>query len=147
MDDVRYERPAPGSNVRLAIYFRPGDFEEAKAGYLADWRTQAHAATTFTEWIGSALLRHARRTAAERGELSRPPEPGRGAGISRTFVVRAETVSLVLDALDEDRDADRWYSVSAFCGEAVRIAVAEARVRAGALPTPPARLPNHLPRR
>lgn len=137
------------TSVRLAIYFHRGEFEDAKAAYLADWRDLADPPETFAGWISASVLRHAGRAVEERGGLAgERGAGGGGSGVSRTFTVPESTLLAVWDALEDDRDIDRWLSVGAFCGDAVAVAVQDARHRVGGeLPTPPARLPSHLTRK
>jgi len=50
-------------------------------------------------------------------------------------------------AITADQQAGRWPSGSAWCGEAIGLAVEASRAEnGGTLPTPPPRLPNRLVR-
>lgn len=133
--------------TRQGIYMTGEEFENAKAGYLADWQNGGQA-DTFAKWIGTVLDEHAARSTSERARLARPA--GRSetrTGASRSFNITTDTIDRMRTAITEDQAADRWPSDSAWCGDAIAAAVDRARERAGgALPTPPARLPNRLRR-
>lgn len=132
--------------ARLGVYLTPGEFDSAKAGYLADF-THGGQADTFARWVAAAIGTHAARTPTQRAELAQPPKAraDRRTGSSRSFSVPADTVTRMRAAITADQHADRWLSASAWCGQAIALAVDAARAQAGGtLPTPPPRLPNRL---
>lgn len=149
------DRPAPSSRAhrptsettRVGIYLTPAEFEQAKAGYLADWQAGGHA-DTFARWIAAALQTHADRTPDQRADLSTPrPRAAERSGVSRSFTVPTTTVSRLRAAIAADQHTGRWPTVSAWCADAIALAVQTAQHQAGGtLPTPPARLPNRLVR-
>lgn len=136
-----------GATARLGIYLTPTEFDQAKAGYLADW-TNGGTADTFARWIAAAIDTHAARTPRQRAAEALPR--GRAeerTGSTRSFSIPVETVARMRAAITADQHAGRWPSDSAWCGEAISLAVSAARTRnSGALPTPPPRLPNRLVR-
>ena len=136
-----------GATARLGIYLTPVEFDQAKAGYLADW-TNGGTADTFARWIAAAIDTHAGRTPRQRA--TNAPPRGRSderTGSTRSFSIPVETVARMRAAITADQHAGRWPSDSAWCGEAISLAVSAARTRnGGALPTPPPRLPNRLVR-
>lgn len=135
-----------GETARLGIYLTPAEFDDAKAGYLADWTNGGHA-DTFGKWIAAAIDTYAARTPRQRA--SAPPK-GRAeerTGSTRSFSIPADTVARMREAISADHQAGRWPSDSAWCGEAITYAVDQARSKNdGVLPTPPPRLPNRLVR-
>lgn len=135
-----------GEVARIGIYFHPAEFEAARAAYLADWLDGGEA-DTFARWIGQCITTHAQRTPAKRAEWARDQERRDKSGASRSFSLPASVVEQLHEAIRSDQQAGRWLSDSAWCGEAIDAAVADARKRAGGhLPTPPTRLPNRLRR-
>ncbi|MBC9958366.1 hypothetical protein [Yimella sp. cx-51] len=138
--------PAAGETARLGIYLTPAEFDDAKAGYLADW-TNGGESDTFGKWIAAAIDTYAARTPRQRS--SAPPK-GRAeerTGSTRSFSIPADTVARMREAISADHQAGRWPSDSAWCGEAISYAVGQARSKnGGTLPTPPPRLPNRLVR-
>ena len=135
----------PAGTVRAGIYFGGDEFEAAKASYLADWENGGEE-DTFTRWIAAAIIAHARRSPKKRAELARPKSQVVN-GVQRTFNLPEDSVRRMREAIVEDGKAGRWTSDSAWCADAITIAVHEARERnGGTLPTPPARLPNRLKR-
>ena len=150
------EQPAPrrpaaaasaGDTARLGIYLTPSEFDQAKAGYLADW-TNGGTCDTFARWIAAAIDTHAARTPRQRAAKAHPR--GRAeerTGSTRSFSIAVDTMTRMRAAITADQHAGRWPSDSAWCGEAISLAVSAARDRnGGALPTPPPRLPNRLVR-
>ena len=150
------ERPAPrrpaaatsaGDTARLGIYLTPSEFDQAKAGYLADW-TNGGTCDTFARWIAAAIDTHAARTPRQRAAKAHPR--GRAeerTGSTRSFSIAVDTMTRMRAAITADQHAGRWPSDSAWCGEAISLAVSAARDRnGGALPNPPPRLPNRLVR-
>lgn len=133
------------ATARLGVYLTPAQFDNAKAAYLADW-TQGGQADTFARWIGQALDTHARRTPTQRGDLTQPKvRADERTGATRSFSVPVDTVARMRAAITADQQNGRWPSDSAWCVEAIGLAVESARAAAGgSLPTPPARLPNRL---
>ena len=145
---TRKAATAPASETaRLGIYLTAAEFDAAKAAYLADW-TNGGESDTFTRWIGAAIAGHAARTPKQRAAKAQPR--GRAeerTGSSRSFSIPADTVARMRAAITADQQAGRWPSDSAWCGEAIGLAVAAARAtNGGTLPTPPPRLPNRLVR-
>ena len=136
-----------GATARLGIYLTPVEFDQAKAGYLADW-TNGGTADTFARWIAAAIDTHAARTPRQRATEAQPRERSdERTGSTRSFSIPVETVARMRAAITADQHAGRWPSDSAWCGEAISLAVSAARDRnGGALPTPPPRLPNRLVR-
>jgi len=138
---------AAGATARLGIYLTPVEFDQAKAGYLADW-TNGGSADTFARWIAAAIDTHAARTPRQRAAQALPKARGdEHTGGTRSFSIPAATIRRMRAAITADQHAGRWPSDSAWCGEAIALAVSTARDRnGGALPTPPPRLPNRLVR-
>lgn len=138
---------AVSETARLGIYLTPAEFDDGKAAYLADW-TNGGAADTFARWIAAAIDSHAARTPKQRADLAQPR--GRAeerTGSTRSFSIPTGTVARMRAAINADQQAGRWPSDSAWCGEAIRLAVDAARSEnGGSLPTPPPRLPNRLVR-
>ena len=136
-----------GEVSRLGIYLTPEQFTDAKAAYLADWINGGEA-NTFTRWIGEVLTTHAQRTPQERAERS--TLRGRSTertGSSRSFNVPTSAVQQMRAAITADHEVGRWPSDSAWCAEAIDLAIEAAKAKnGGTLPTPPARLPNRLTR-
>lgn len=141
--------PQPGAadTQRLGIYLTPAEFDDARASYLADWANGGDA-DTFARWIAGALDRHAARTAKQRAARDRLR--GRSdarTGSTRSFNIPTSTMQRMRSAITADQQAGRWPSDSAWCAEAIALAVDDARAEnGGTLPTPPARLPNRLVR-
>ena len=132
------------SNVRIGIYFHADDFTAAKAAYLADWNAGGQA-DTFAKWIAAALETHAACTPSSRAKNTRPAHGQTGRGVTRSFDLPAETTERMKKAIVQDQQAERWVSMSDWCGDAVHAAAEAARsTNGGVLPTPPARLPNRL---
>lgn len=144
-------KPSTSTNTattaRIGIYFRPGQFEAAKAAYLADWNTLPEAPDTFANWIAAAVETHARLTPAVRHVIAArvfSTEPGER-GLTRSFNLAEGVVADMKKAIAADRNAGQWGSQSEFAAVAVAAAVEAARERAGGtLPPAPARLPNRL---
>lgn len=139
---------APGGETdRLGIYLSPAEFTNAKAGYLADW-SNGGTADTFARWIAAALDTHADRSPQERAERGRlRVRAGERTGSTRSFSIPSTTMQRMRAAITADQQAGRWPSDSAWCGEAIALAVDAAReANGGTLPTPPDRLPNRLVR-
>lgn len=133
---------------RVGIYFRPGQFDEAKAAYLADWQAGGEA-DTFGRWIADAIDRYARTTTQARADGLRLLEQygSETRGLTRSFNIPDSTIDRLRDAQRHDRDANQWTSQSEFCAGAIASAIATAKQRAGGqLATPPRRLPNRLTR-
>lgn len=142
-------RPAPRAStqtVRIGVYFRRGEFDSARAAYLADW-TAGGEADTLARWVGHAMTTHAGRTTEQRAGAERKhAEPGDRAD-TRSFSVPAAAAERMREAIEEDHQHGRWPTDSAWVGDAIAAAVQEATKRAGGqLPAPPARLPNRLVR-
>ncbi|MGA7205859.1 MAG: hypothetical protein WBX27_14640 [Specibacter sp.] len=133
--------------TRIGIYLTPEQFNGAKAAYLADWLNGGDS-NTFARWIGEVISAHAQRTPQER--LERSALRGRATertGSSRSFNVPTEAAEKMREAVVADQRVGRWPSESAWCAEAMDLAIEAARERnGGSLPTPPARLPNRLTR-
>jgi len=152
---VARPKPAPekasaagvGDTDRIGIYLTQDEVDGARGAYLADWSNGGEA-DTFARWIAAAMDTHAARTPQERAARGRLR--GRAAertGASRSFSIPTATTKRMRAAITADQQAGRWPSDSAWCAEAIAIAVDEARAaNGGTLPTPPARLPNRLVR-
>lgn len=138
---------AASETARLGIYLTRAEFDDAKAAYLADWTNGGHA-DTFGRWIAAAIDSHAARTPKQRAARAQPK--GRAetrTGSTRSFSIPTDTVVRMRAAITADQQAGRWPSDSAWCGEAIGLAVDAARTKnGGTLPTPPPRLPNRLVR-
>lgn len=133
--------------ARLGIYLTPVEFDDARASYLADWANGGDA-DTFARWIAGALDRHAARNPKQRAARDRLR--GRSdarTGSTRSFSIPTSTMQRMRAAITADQQAGRWPSDSAWCAEAIALAVDDARkANGGTLPTPPVRLPNRLVR-
>lgn len=132
---------------RIGIYLTPAEFDDARGAYLADW-TNGGDADTFARWIAGALDAHAARTPKRRADDDRlRGRSDERTGSTRSFSIPTATLHRMRAAITADQKAGRWPSDSAWCAEAIAIAVDEARrANGGTLPTPPARLPNRLVR-
>lgn len=133
--------------ARLGVYLTPREFDEAKAGYLADW-TNGGQADTFSRWIAAAIDAYAAQAPQQRAEHATPRgrAPER-TGSTKSFSIPTDTVARMRAAITADQQAGRWPSDSAWCAEAIASAVDDARRQnRGSLPTPPSRLPNRLVR-
>lgn len=141
------EAKGAGQVTRLGVYVTPQEFTDAKAAYLAAWQLGGEA-DTFAKWIGTAIDAHASRSVDERTELARPQErSAQRSGSTRSFSIASDVVARMRKAITADQQAGRFPSDSAWCGDAIAAAVHSTRQAAGgALPTPPARLPNRLVR-
>lgn len=144
---AKAETKGVGQVTRLGIYVTPQEFTDAKAAYLAAWQLGGEA-DTFAKWIGTAIDAHASRSVDERTELARPQErSAQRSGSTRSFSIASDVVARMRKAITADQQAGRFLSDSAWCGDAIAAAVHSTRQAAGgALPTPPARLPNRLVR-
>lgn len=140
-------RQHSAATQRIGIYFRPGQFEAAKAGYLADWSHLPDSPDTFALWIAGAVERHSALTPMKRAEVATAlfsTEAGER-GLTRSFNLPETTVAAMKTAIGDDRAAGQWGSQSEFCGVAIAAATDAARERAGGnLPPAPDRLPNRL---
>lgn len=140
-------KPGAEDTARLGIYLTPVEFDDARASYLADWANGGDA-DTFARWIAGALDRHSARTAKQRAARDRLR--GRSdarTGSTRSFSIPTSTMQRMRAAITADQQAGRWPSDSAWCAEAIALAVDDAReANSGTLPTPPVRLPNRLVR-
>lgn len=132
--------------ARLGIYLTPEEFDDAKAGYLADWGNGGEA-DTFARWIAAAIDTYAARTPKQRAIAAPRGRAEERTGSTRSFSIPIATVARMRAAITADQQAGRWPSDSAWCGEAIARAVDRAREQnGGTLPTPPPRLPNRLVR-
>ena len=132
--------------VRIGIYFRRGEFDDARAAYLADWAAGGHA-DTLARWVGEAMTTHAARTPAARAAAERTHTETGDRADTRSFSVPAAAVERMREAIASDHDHGRWPTDSAWIGDAIAAAVSHARTRAGGrLPATPDRLPNRLVR-
>lgn len=140
-------KPDAEDTARLGIYLTPAEFNDARASYLADWANGGDA-DSFARWIAGALDRHAARTAKQRAARDRLRSRGEErTGSTRSFSIPTSTMQHMRSAITADQQAGRWPSDSAWCAEAIALAVDDARTaNGGTLPTPPARLPNRLVR-
>ena len=137
---------AASDTARLGIYLTPEEFDDAKAGYLADWSNGGEA-DTFGKWIAAAIEAYAARTPKQRAAAPARGRAEERTGSTRSFAIPSDTVGRMRAAITADQKADRWPSDSAWCGEAIAAAVDAARTKNdGSLPTPPPRLPNRLVR-
>lgn len=121
----RADRPP---TVRLGGYWKPGTFDIAKRGYLADLDTQPDSPDTFGGWIDRAIRKHAQLNPQRRQQIAAQlgEEPSEGRGNSRSFHVAASTVEAMEQAVADDRRHGRLISRAGFIAEAARAAVAEA---------------------
>lgn len=137
---------ATSDTARLGIYLTPEEFDDAKAGYLADWSNGGEA-DTFARWIAAAIEAYAARTPKQRATAQPRGRAEERTGATRSFAIPSDTVGRMRAAITADQKAGRWPSDSAWCGEAIAAAVDAARAQnGGTLPTPPPRLPNRLVR-
>lgn len=137
---------AASDTARLGIYLTPEEFDDAKAGYLADW-TNGGTCDTFGKWIAAAIDTYAARSPEQRAGAPARGRAEERTGSTRSFVIPSSTVARMREAISADHRAGRWPSDSAWCAEAIAAAVDQAREQnGGTLPTPPPRLPNRLVR-
>lgn len=135
-----------GETVRVGMYLAPEEFSAARAAYLADWNNGGEA-DTFARWVAAAIDSYAARSPKQRSGATPRGRGDERTGVTRSFNIPTETVARMRTAITADREAGRWPSDSAWCGEAIAYSVDLARGRnGGTLPTPPARLPNRLVR-
>lgn len=132
----------------LGIYMRPELYADAKAAFVADFDNRDDAEDAFQRWVSRAIRELASKTPTARAKATAAADEyaGDGPGRSWTFPVFVDDIDLMDDAIGEDRRAGlEMRARSRFTVDALRVAVAEARRRAGGtLPTPPARLPRKL---
>ena len=137
---------AASDTARLGIYLTPEEFDDAKAGYLAEWSNGGES-DTFGKWIAAAIEAYAARTPKQRAAAPARGRAEERTGYTRSFTIPSDTVGRMRAAITADQKAGRWPSDSAWCGEAIAAAVDQARDQnGGTLPTPPPRLPNRLVR-
>ena len=144
-DALRRPQALPAGTARLGLYLRQGTLEGAKSAYVADLDTLTDPPTSFARWIAAALDAHAARTPADRAKLAEAhPDPEEGhRGVNRAFILPVDTITRMGETTVIDRRAGRMQSVSQLAAEALRIAIQEAKDRAGGtLPEAPKRLPN-----
>jgi hypothetical protein len=139
--------PAAGGFIRLGTYWQVPTFADAKSAYLVDLDQLPDCPNSFARWIDRAVDIHAALTPERRANLVQRlgPETKKGGGVSRSFVLAADTVEALETAIVLDRTSQvRVTSRTEFVADAVRVAIAEAKVRYGSdeLPVAPARLPN-----
>ena len=144
------KKPAPTAATgtdRLGIYLTPAEINDARAAYLADWSNGGDA-DSFARWIAAAIDTHAARTPKQRADRDRlRTRSEERTGSSRSFSIPIASMQRMRAAISADQKAGRWPSDSAWCAEAMALAVDAAReANGGVLPTPPARLPNRLVR-
>lgn len=137
-----------GERGRIGIYLTADQFADAKSAFLGDWQAGGDA-DALTAWIAGVIETHAQRSPAERAALGREPKrSSTTVGGTRSFVLPMSTIDAMRDAQADDQAAGRFVSDSHWCGEAISVAVDDARERAGGqLPPAPARLPSKLVRR
>lgn len=138
---------APTDTDRLGIYLTPTEFNDARGAYLADWSNGGDA-DSFARWIAAAIDTHAARTPKQRADRDRlRTRSEERTGSSRSFSIPTSSMKRMRAAISADQKAGRWPSDSAWCAEAMALAVDAAReANGGVLPSPPARLPNRLVR-
>lgn len=143
---VRATRGSGTRTVRIGVYFRRGEFDAARAAYLADWAAGGEA-DTLARWVGTAMTAHAARTPLQRAKAERTHDGVGDRADTRSFSVPSAAVERMRAAIEDDHQHGRWPTDSAWCGDAIAAAVEHATQRAGGrLPAPPARLPNRLVR-
>lgn len=132
--------------ARLGVYLSRPEFDEARSAYLADWLLGGPA-DTFQAWVAAAIDTHAARTPQRRLLLAANRAKPSGPGTTRSWTIPRPTFENMRAAIVADQLIGRWSSDSAWCAEAIAIAVADIRRAAGgSLPPPPPRLPNRLVR-
>ena len=91
-----------------------------------DW-TNGGTCDTFARWIAAAIDTHAARTPRQRAAKAHPR--GRAeerTGSTRSFSIAVDTMTRMRAAITADQHAGRWPSDSAWCGEAISLAVSAA---------------------
>lgn len=147
----RAAHKATAETTRLGISMSPAGFHDARAAYM--WASGRRGAVrSLGEWIADALRQHADKSAKSRARIGRGlPEDTVAKGekrLTRTFSVPVDLIEVIDDAiLDDQNEAQRWMSRSAWANEAIRVATERVREQAGGtLPEPPARLHGRAPR-
>lgn len=145
---AKVETKAKASTLLLGIYMRPELYADAKAAFIADFDHRPEPEDAFQRWVSRAIREHATKTPAKRAAAAAQADEytGEGAGRSWTVPIFTDDSDLMDEAITEDRrTGTALHDRSPFAVDALRVAVAEARHRAGgALPEPPARLPRKL---
>ncbi|MEL4506270.1 hypothetical protein AAEX63_15395 [Luteococcus sp. H138] len=146
----RAPRATPAGLVRKSAYVPEGEWQEARAAYLADWRAGGEA-SSIAKWIEQAAQDFARLSPQQRGKVIPEAAPraadGTVSGKARSYTVAEATAEAMAQAMADDQQAGRWDSESAWLRGAMARAVAAARRREGGeLPQAPARLPARLTR-
>lgn len=129
---------------RLGIYWNLAVLDEARAAYVADLDGLDDPPVGFARWVEDALRAHNARTPERRAELAAELDDlSPGPGGPRPIWLDDQTVEAVGRAVRDDRRAGNIRSTSDYATEAVRLAAAAARERAGGqLPPAPTRLPT-----
>lgn len=123
----------------LSVWWSSESWDSARSAHLAD--LPDGRAATLVEWITLAVVEHASRTPDQRAELGEDETPAGGFG--RVLQVDAEVIAKIGDAMVQDQRAGRNITRSAWVREAVAVAAAATRERAGGqLPPPPRWLPR-----
>ena len=137
---------AAGGLIRMGTYWQMGTFAAAKSAYLVDLDQLPGCPDSFARWINRAIAIHAGLTPERRSQLVQRLGPeAKDGGVSRSFVLAADTIEAMETAIVLDRTSRvRVTNRTEFVTDAVRAAVAEAKARYGSdeLPVAPARLPN-----
>lgn len=146
----RAPRPVGAGQVRKSAYVPEGEWQDARAAYLADWRAGGEA-NSIAKWIEQAAQDFARLTPQQRAKVIPDAAPraadGTVTGKPRSYTVAEDTAEAIAQAMADDQEAGRWDSESAWLRGAMARAVAAARRREGGeLPQAPARLPARLTR-
>lgn len=141
--------PAAGL-VRKSAYIPEGEWQDARAAYLADWQAGGEA-NSIAKWIEQAALAFAHLPQEQRAtyipQVTTRAADGIVTGKPRSYTVSEATAATMKAILEDDQAAGQWHSESAWLRGAMANAVDTARRReGGSLPEAPARLPARLSR-
>lgn len=135
----------PSGHRRLGTYWKRAVFDRARSAYVVDLDALDDPPVGFARWVEAAIMKHVRRTPAQRAavaiELSTYEVAG--AGVQRSLTLSEEVISAAEAAIVADRQAGRLISLSQFITETAYSEALAAEHRYGRpLPDPPARLPT-----
>jgi len=126
--------PPPGTSW-LTAYLPAELFEDMRSAYVWELDNTAEPETSIARWISRAMIRHARRTKAERLALAEAmPEaevPGLTGHMRRAYTITDEAISALDDAVTADRKTGDVGTLTAAVTVAVWADVEAARTAAG----------------
>lgn len=136
---------ARATTVQVPLYLNTATRDLARSAYIADFANRgADAPNGFDHWIADAAVRYARLSPAQRAKrLAALPDEVEAERKSYKFRLSTDALEAIDRGRGEDEAKGIYKSRSPWVIEAMRLAVEEARERAGGtLPPPPqGRLP------